>query len=340
MPAATTRCEHLQRRMACVATLFTLTLAPVVSAQRPPASSPERIVAIGDLHGDMLATRTALRLAGAIDSSDHWIGGKLVVVQTGDLLDRGNDEVAMLALFRQLAAEAARAGGAVKVLNGNHELMQAYFDFRYTTDSGFRSFADTTGIGSVSDIPDKVKPEQRGRALAFHPGRNEAMELAARPLILIEGSSVFVHGGVLPWHAARGIDSLNAEASAWLRGKIPQPDWIKGSDRSPVWTRLYSKEPDQAACDSARLVLNTLGVKRMVVGHSIQKGGITSYCNGAVWAIDVGMSAFSGGKVQVLEIRGDSVRTLGPVDLHRAKKPGKEIQADQSRTQPRNPRPA
>jgi hypothetical protein len=51
-------------------------------------SAPKRIVALGDVHGDLSATRRALRLAGAIDDQDRWIGGRLVVVQTGDQLGR------------------------------------------------------------------------------------------------------------------------------------------------------------------------------------------------------------------------------------------------------------
>src|SRR4051794_6188258 len=63
-------------------------LARDPSFQLPAA---ERIVAIGDLHGDVGALRAALRLAGAIDSAGKWIGKDLVVVQTGDQLDRGDD---------------------------------------------------------------------------------------------------------------------------------------------------------------------------------------------------------------------------------------------------------
>ena len=85
------------------------------------------------LHGDLEATRRALRLAGAIDASDHWIGGGLVVVQTGDQLDRGGDEPEITALLSRLAVEAVEAGGAVHVLNGNHELINVGLDFRYVT---------------------------------------------------------------------------------------------------------------------------------------------------------------------------------------------------------------
>ena len=41
--------------------------------------SAERLVAIGDLHGDLEAARGALALAGAIDGDDRWIGGNMVV---------------------------------------------------------------------------------------------------------------------------------------------------------------------------------------------------------------------------------------------------------------------
>src|SRR5688572_30209254 len=39
--------------------------------------APARLVAIGDVHGDLAATRAVLRLAGAIDERDRWIGGEL-----------------------------------------------------------------------------------------------------------------------------------------------------------------------------------------------------------------------------------------------------------------------
>src|SRR4051794_38999116 len=74
--------------------------AAVPSVSRLPA--PARIVAIGDLHGDLEATRAALKLAGAIDDKDHWAGGALMVVQTGDQLDRGDGERAILDLLDRL----------------------------------------------------------------------------------------------------------------------------------------------------------------------------------------------------------------------------------------------
>src|ERR1041384_1307946 len=59
----------------------------------------DRIVAIGDLHGDVSALRAALRLGGAIDDGGKWIGKNLVVVQPGDQLARGDDEPQIIELF-------------------------------------------------------------------------------------------------------------------------------------------------------------------------------------------------------------------------------------------------
>ena len=41
----------------------------------------ERLVAIGDLHGDMGKTRRAFKIAGLIDANDRWTGGTATAVQ-------------------------------------------------------------------------------------------------------------------------------------------------------------------------------------------------------------------------------------------------------------------
>lgn len=292
-------------------------LALCACAGPPPAeqdtsaapAEPERIVAIGDLHGDLTATRAAFRLAGAIDSLDQWIGDDLVIVQTGDVLDRGDEEEAIIRLLERLGEEAAAAGGAVHVLNGNHELMNAYFDYRYVTDGGYADFEDVTVVETIDSLLATLEPKQRARAQAFRPGGEFARLMAERNTFLIIGSTLFTHGSVLPEHVDLGLDLMNAEIQAWLRNEAPRPEWVRGK-RSPVWNRLYSDEPDLAACDTLASVLERLDVERMVVGHTVQDAGITSYCGGRVWCIDVGMAEHYGGRPEVLEIRGEEVRGL------------------------------
>ena len=105
--------------------LLTLALMAVTSCVE---EDEQRIVAFGDVHGDFEAARGALRLAGAIDEQDRWSGGELIVVQTGDQLDRGDQEQAILDLFERLRIESEAAGGAFHALLGNHELMNARVD--------------------------------------------------------------------------------------------------------------------------------------------------------------------------------------------------------------------
>lgn len=266
------------------------------------------------MHGDLAATRAALRLAGAIgEAGDDWIGGTLVVVQTGDQLDRGDDERAIFALLAKLSMQAGAAGGALHVLNGNHELMNAAGDLRYVTQGGLMEFQAVEGLDLNAPTIAAMSPEVRARAAAFAPGGPYAKILAERNTVVIVGRSVFVHGGVLPKHVPRGVpdlEVLNADTRAWLAGTHPNPRAVMASIMAPdavVWTRLYAADTAEA-CAALALTLERLDADRMVVGHTVQQDGITSGCDGRVWRIDVGMAKHYGGSPAVLIIEGDAVR--------------------------------
>lgn len=271
-----------------------------------------RVVAIGDLHGDLAATRAALRLAGALGADDRWTGGKLVVVQTGDQLDRGDDEPQILDLLERLGKEAAAAGGALHALNGNHEVMNVEGDFRYVTADGFRDYAGTEASVHARAI-EGAPPEQRGRAAAFLPGESVARRLSRRPSIVQVGDSVFVHGGLLEKHVRHGIDRINREIQAWMTApRLARAPDVATSPDGPLWLRVYSDgEPSSGACQELGKVLALLSARRLVVGHTVQPQGINSACDGRVWRIDVGLSRHYGARApSVLEIRGDAVRPL------------------------------
>ncbi len=265
--------------------------------QRRPM--PKRLVAIGDLHGDLAATRAALRAAGAIDDRDRWIGGELVVVQTGDVLDRGDDEQAILDLIARLEGEARAAGGAVIMLIGNHELMNAAADFRYVTPGAMRDFDDAPGLDTSRYA--RVPAEVRGRVAALAPGGVYARRLAGHDVIAIVGDTVFSHAGVLGEWATQ-VDEVNRSARCWLDGQaggIEDAPPVLTSMDSPVWTRAFGMAG--VDCDAAKAALAALGVKRMVVGHTVQTE-VNDACDGAVWRIDVGLARGYGGPIQVLEL--------------------------------------
>lgn len=56
--------------------------------------------AVGDLHGDMAKAVESLQLAGVLRLNEKdeciWCGGNTTVVQLGDVLDRGDDEIGEL----------------------------------------------------------------------------------------------------------------------------------------------------------------------------------------------------------------------------------------------------
>ena len=287
---------------------------PLPTLECPPSryATEARVVAFGDVHGDITATRRVLRLIGAIDASDRWVGRELVVVQTGDQLDRGPDEQEILDLFAKLRVEAAAAGGAFFPLNGNHETMNVLGDMRYVTPRGFRDFEDAVSPAALSNPVLAQAPEHaRARLAAFLPGGRYARQLASRNVAMIVGDSVFVHGGVTPRYAKEGLDAWNAETQAWMRGEASEPPAAILDPEGPVWTRRYSDAVDDVACRDLLSALEILGVERMVVGHTVQEQGITSACDGKVWRIDVGLAAHYGSaRAQALEIHGDEVRVV------------------------------
>jgi hypothetical protein len=293
--------------------------ATPAAAERPRAPDkidvPDRLVAIGDLHGDLAATRAALRLAGAIDRQDDWVGGNLVVVQTGDQIDRGNDEPEVLALFDALAEKAKANGGAVISLLGNHEVMNVQGDFRYVTEEGFVDFASYASSARDPALLTQVTPGMRGRAAAFLPGGPIARKLAERPLVAIVGDSLFVHGGILPSHTSYGLRRANDQTRAWMLAELGRIPPILDGDEAPVWTRAFADpEPPPRACEALGKVLEELSIARMVVGHTVQKDGVRPGCGERVWRIDVGLAKHYGGELAVLEIQGKRVRQLDAQD--------------------------
>ena len=52
------------------------------------AAYSRRIVAVGDLHGDLPHALQTLQMAGVVDKAGHWSGNVDYFVQTGDIIDR------------------------------------------------------------------------------------------------------------------------------------------------------------------------------------------------------------------------------------------------------------
>lgn len=284
--------------------------APVHVAPLPPSRypQPERLVAIGDVHGDLDALLAILRAAGAVDEAGHWSGGALFVVQTGDLLDRGDQEEAILETVDRLSAEASEAGGHFLALNGNHEIMNAQGDFRYVTPGGMADFAQYADEAPRS-LARQVPAEARGRVGAFHPGGPMALRLATHLTIVVVGDTLLVHGGATREAIEVGLDRINEGARAFLLGQAPLPPVLDGPT-GPIWYRGFAESDDAATCTALAQALEAAQVRRMVVGHTVQHEGVTRGCDERVFRIDVGLGRRYMGPIEALEITAEGTRVI------------------------------
>jgi hypothetical protein len=273
-------------------------VASVVEAvPEEPVQWPARVVAIGDLHADLPTTLSVLQMAGLVDAQGQWSGGKTVFVQTGDQTDRGPDSKEVLELLMALQGQAAAAGGQVIVLLGNHEVMNLGGDLRYVSPEDVQDF------GSA-----------QAREQAFSAQGALGAWLRERPMVAQVGDTVFVHGGITPRFAEMGLPGMNALAKGVVGGQLPAGQL---GDDSPIWYRGYLQ--DDGACQELERALDSLGARRMVVGHTTQRTGrIAVGCEGRVLGIDTGISSHYGAHAAAVEFREGDAWVLypsGPEDV-------------------------
>jgi hypothetical protein len=298
LPACTTNSPQPQTQPQAPAPVAPVVSAPTQVQVVEPAEGS--VFAVGDLHGDLDNALAALRLAGLVDADGHWTGGKATLVQTGDTTDRGPDSRQILALLRRLEVEAAQAGGRVVALLGNHEVMNMRGDLRYV-DPG-----DVAAYGG-----------EAARRKAFSAQGEDGRWLRSKDAVAKVGRTVFVHGGVHPDFAVRGIDAINAAVRAAIDS--PTPDPVLG-ELGPLWYRGYVNDPPETACPLLQKALQALDADRMVVGHTTRRDGkVEVRCNGALIVIDIGIADHYGGNLGLIELRSGEdawgVRPAGSQDL-------------------------
>lgn len=268
----------------------------------PPMSSyykpVKKLVAIGDIHGDLVCAIKALKLAGVISLSIpndtlnvnniKWTGGTTYVVQLGDQIDRcrpsnwvndicmdDDDELyqdegsdlKIICLFNSLAKQASKQGGALFSILGNHELMNVVGDFRYVSPREFREFGNYFKAKKTfkkGSYPFGYKERKE----VFQPGGVLAKKLAeTRHSILQVGSWVFVHGGIVPDMAKKySLDEVNKYVRDWLFGNEDNEtkkaiDELYHNDDdsfSPFWSRVFSDNDDWDGKNSEKLFKLTM----------------------------------------------------------------------------------
>jgi hypothetical protein len=237
------------------------------------AAQPQRIVAVGDLHGDFQAWQAIARSAGVMDGAGHWAGGKTTLVQLGDVLDREPDSLKIVRSLQQLEKEAHRAGGRVVVILGNHEAMNLLGDFRYTTPGEFAAFAGPNSAAIRDRIYDQNRaaieqatqasnpaatPQQIRDAwmsqhplgwvehkLAWAPSGELGRWATRNPAIVKIDGTLFVHGGISAEFAKLPIAEVNRRVQAAMAAGDGSPSTILEDPLGPLWYRgLVTRDPD------------------------------------------------------------------------------------------------
>ena len=312
----------------------------------------KRIIVMGDIHGDFNLTIQSFKLAKLIDDKLNWIANPpdTIVVQVGDQIDSCRpipgvydchnkpqpgdlpEDMTIIDFFNQMHQKASEQGGAVYSLLGNHELMNADGRFEYVSHANYYDFSYENLIGTT------------GRKNAFKPGGPVANILACtRNSVIIIGSNMFVHAGILPKLAERldhlNIDNntklkyLNAIVRKWLLNKLSNYEdmenkklFIDDVKLSPFWTRIYGTIPENTNLNSSecfntvKKIIEVFKIGQIVIGHTPQLftlgDGINGTCyekgkKNKLYRVDGGFSrAFkifeNNDIIQVLEIIDDN----------------------------------
>jgi hypothetical protein len=317
------------------------------TAAAPPPPQPARIVAVGDLHGDFSVWRDIAGGAGLVDPNGHWTGGKTTLVQVGDVVDRGPDSLEIVHDLMRLQKEAAKQGGQVIALVGNHEAMNMTGDLRYTLPADFARYATANSPAlrerlysvkkaeieakyrardpsmtsdAIHDAWIKATPlgwvEQR---LAWAPTGEIGKWVVHNPAVAEVGGTLFVHGGLSVEASKLPLAEINKRVAAALVKDDDSPSSIIENPLGPLWYRgLITRDPKVTEIPAGgpprppieqelTTVLGAYGAKRIVVGHTPNLKGIQILYGGKLVTIDTGNSSFYGGPPSYLEIIGDKV---------------------------------
>ncbi len=329
-----------------------LVIGVAVAVPRGQAADPwcdftttERVVAVGDVHGAHSQFVAILRAAGLINHRDRWIGGRAILIQTGDVFDRGDDSRKAIDLLRRLERDAARAGGQVVALAGNHEVMRLAGDWRYVSPGEVAAFRDPGSIERRDSVRELMTDAAAARARdegrpfdlaqfreeflrdvplgliemkqALAPGSQYGDWLRARRTVVKVNGVLFLHGGVSDEVASLGCPAIN-EAIGREMKSMPVPaealaTLLATSDTGPLWYRGMANEPEETFAPMLESILRRMDARAAVIGHTPTMGRVTPRFGGRVVQIDTGMLAgkfFPGGVPAALEMRGDAFTAL------------------------------
>jgi len=260
-----------------------------------------RIVIVGDIHGDIRRFKDILIDAKVINKNIEWIAEPkdTIVIQMGDQVDSINrdqsleewevlPDVEMIYFTNLLNKIAMSKGGRVISLIGNHELMNIIGNYSYVS-------------------PKSLNDDNYKRRELFKPGGTLSAILGQRPLVVKIGQLLFCHAGLTLDHLNilgkynKDVSYINTiwknfikSNAVFLEDKEIFDKIILDND-GILWTRDLNVQGDIEA------LLRKLGCVYMFVGHTVVDG--VKLINNCIWYTDTGISrAFGNDSSQYIDI--------------------------------------
>jgi len=271
----------------------------------------ERIIVIGDIHGDIATLCSCLYMTNIINQNLEWIANppNTIVVQMGDQVDSLSrdtspswekvDDCTLLRFTDRLDEIAKAKGGRFISIIGNHEMMNITGNFEY-----------------VSKFSMNKSGGHNGRINQFKPGGVYAQILAKRPIVQKIGPLLFCHAGLLPHHIKLTDNSILHINQLFYKLAMKEPldehdkmliHQLFIDENSILWNRIYLEQMNQNLEDILDYVLHNTKSNYMFIGHNPLQN-ITPLYNFKLWVTDVGLSrAFSNDSLEVLEILNGGV---------------------------------
>lgn len=298
----------------------------------------ERIVAVGDVHGDYDNYLATLAAAGLVDRKGKWTGGAAHLVQTGDIPDRGPDTQKIIEHMGKLEKQAQRKGGHVHKLIGNHESMNVYGDLRYVHEGEYQAFTDRRSESlrdryyglyleslkaqqpeKYESLPENFRDQwnleyplgwvehRQAWDPAWNPEGEYAQWVLSNKVAVRINDTVFLHGGISGFYCQNSLASLTEMVLERLRNFDPANPGILEDEYGPLWYRGLSGEAPEAPAETVDAILARHGIRHIAVGHTPTSGVIWPRYDGKVVMIDTGISKAYGGYVGYLEITPDGL---------------------------------
>ena len=234
------------------------------------------VIAISDIEGGYKSFRDFLINSKVIDKNLNWTFGKGHLVLVGDFVDRGWSVTQVLWFIYKLEQDAAKQGGTVHFIIGNHELKNMQGNYGSAADKYL----------AVSNILGKVQSE------LYNSKSFLGKWMSSKNALELINGNLFTHGGIHPDIADSklNLDKINSIIRAnYYKPYYPKPkknnEQLLTSNRTGIcWYRGYFK--GDLTQDDVEKGLNKFNAKSIIVGHTLQSK-VKKHFKGKVIGIDV-----------------------------------------------------